>query len=71
MKTKIVKDIPIGILMIVVSMFSCYGVMVLASNPPTLNLIAIFVLCYVTNKLISVGMDLIQGIKIADKNDKK
>jgi xanthosine utilization system XapX-like protein len=50
-------------------MFTAYAVTVLSNFPPTLNLIAIFGLCYVTNKLVSVGMDLIQGIEIKDKND--
>jgi uncharacterized membrane protein YoaK (UPF0700 family) len=69
LKTKIVKDIPIGVLLIVIAMFAAYAVTVLSNFPPTLNLIAIFGLCYVTNKLVSVGMDLIQGIEIKDKND--
>lgn len=71
MKTKIVRDVPIGVLLIVISMFAAYAVTALANFPPTLNVIAIFALCYVTNKLVVVGMDLIQGIEIKDTNDKE
>jgi len=52
-------------------MFAAYAVTALANFPPTLNVIAIFALCYVTNKLVVVGMDLIQGIEIKDTNDKE
>lgn len=69
MKTKTVKDIPVGVLFIVMSLFSAYGVTVLANHPPTFHVIAIFVLCYVTKLLVTVGMDLIQGIEIKDKKN--
>ena len=69
MKTKIVKDIPVGVLLIVISLFSAYGVTALANHPPTLHVIAIFALCFVTHRLVVVGMDLIQGIEIKDKNN--
>jgi hypothetical protein len=69
LKTKIVKDVPVGVLLIVISMFGAYGVTVLANHPPTLHIIAIFALCFITNRLVVVGMDLIQGIEIKDKND--
>lgn len=71
MKTKIVRDVPIGVLLIVISMFAAYAVTALANFPPTLHVIAIFALCYITNKLVVVGMDLIQGIEVENKNDKK
>ncbi len=69
MKTKIVKDIPVGVLLIVISLYTAYGVTALSNYPPTLDVIAIFALCYITIKLVKVGIDLIQGIEIKDQND--
>jgi hypothetical protein len=71
LKTQFVKDIPIGTLLIVISLFCIYATSKLANNPPFLSLVGIFFLCFITNKLIAVGIDLIAGLEIPVKNDQE
>jgi hypothetical protein len=71
MKTKIVKDVPIGVLLLVLSLYATTGIMYFAGWPSALHTIAIFVCSIMAYKLTHVGLDLISGIEIADKNDKE
>lgn len=67
----IVKDIPVGVLLIVLSFFCIYGIMYFTGFPPLLQLIAIVLLSIASLRLIKVGMDLISGIEVNVKNDKE
>lgn len=66
MKTKIVKDIPIGILLLVLSFYCLYGVMYFAGFPTTAYLIGIVFMAHLGIKLVIVGFDLIFGIEMKD-----
>lgn len=66
MKTKLVKDIPIGVFMIVLSLWCVFAVQTLAGWPELPNLIGILLMSVLGWKLILVGMDVIIGIEIKD-----
>lgn len=65
----IIKDIPVGVLLIVLSFFCIYGIMYYTGFPPLLQLIAIVLLSIASLRLIKVGMDLIFGIEVNVKKD--
>lgn len=67
MKTQIVKDIPIGVLLLVLSAYCFYGVSHLSGHPSTLYLFLILLLIHLAFKLIIVGYDLIFGIELKEK----
>lgn len=69
MKTKFVRDIPIGILLNVVAVWCIALVQYLAGWPNFLPLIGIVFLSVVAQRLIWVGLDVIIGIRIEDKNE--
>lgn len=71
MKTKLIRDIPIGVLLIVLSVWCVTLVEYLAGNPQTLPLFGIVILSISAWKLMLVGFDVIVGIEIADKNGKE
>lgn len=71
MKMKLVRDVPIGVLLIVIALWFVATVQYLSGWPNFLSLIGIIGCSIMAYKLISVGMDVIVGIQIADKNDKK
>ena len=71
MKTKIVRDVPIGVLLIVLGLFCVYFVQYLAGFPTLFPLVGILLSSVVAHRLINVGLDVIVGIEIADKNGKE
>lgn len=71
MKTKLVRDVPIGVLLIVLSVWCSAIVSYLAGQPTTLTLFAIMALGALSWKLVGLGFDIIIGIQIVDKNDKE
>lgn len=71
MKTKLVKDIPVGVLLIVLSVWCITLVQYLAGWPNFINLLGICFLSVFAWKLSLVGLDVIVGIEIADKNGKE
>lgn len=71
MKTKIVRDVPIGVLLIVLSMWCLALVQYLAGWPNFIHLIGIVVLSGLVWRFVNVGLDVIVGIEIADKNGKE
>lgn len=71
MKTKLVRDIPIGVLLIVLSIWCVTLVQYLADWPNFLHLVGIVILSGLAWRLINVGLDVIVGIEIADKNGKE
>lgn len=71
MKTKIIRDVPIGVLLIVLSLFFIYFVQYLSGFPQVLPLIGILLSSTAAHRLMSVGIDVITGIQIEDKNDQK
>ena len=62
------RDIPVGVLMIVVSLFFVQGLMYLAKSPSFLEVAGIYVCVIVIDILSRVGIALIIGKKI-DKTD--
>lgn len=71
MKTKIVRDVPIGVLLVVLGLFCVYFVQYLSGFPTLLPLLGILLSSIAAHKLINVGIDVIVGIQVADKNDQK
>ena len=71
MKTKIIRDVPIGVLLCVLFLWCVALVQYLSGWPNFLTLIGIFFLSVIGHKLLLVGFDVIVGIQVEDKNDKK
>jgi hypothetical protein len=69
MKTKLIRDVPIGALLIVLSLWCISIVQYLANWPDTLTLFGIIVASVLGNRLLLVGLDVIMGIRVEDKND--
>jgi hypothetical protein len=63
-EAKKVKDIPIGVLILVLSQFVFYGVIYLAKHPPFLELAGIVFCTLVSSDMITFGMRLIRGYEI-------
>lgn len=64
-----IKDVPVGVLLIVLSLFCVYGVMYLSGFPSLLHLIGIVLLSIICSRLVNVGADLISGIEVNVKKD--
>ena len=71
MKHKLVRDIPIGALLIVLSLWCIMIVQHLSGYPGFLTLLGIVVASVSGQRLLLVGIDVIVGIQIEDKNDQK
>jgi hypothetical protein len=69
MKTKLIRDVPIGALLIVLSLWCVSIVHYLANWPDILTLTGIIVASVLGQRLLLVGIDVIMGIKVEDKND--
>jgi hypothetical protein len=69
MKTKLVRDIPIGVLLIVLSLWCVATIQYLSGWPNIIPLLGILFLANFGYRLLSVGLDVIIGVQIADKND--
>jgi len=64
MKTEKFKDIPFGVLMLVIGQFFLYGVMYLAGFPGVFQFIGIILGVLIATELVIFGMKLIKGIEI-------
>lgn len=64
MKTEIVRDIPLGILLVVIAQFFFYGVLYFSKFPSILEFLGIvfFVLC--ADRLTRVGIRAIFGMEV-------
>ena len=71
MKTVLVRDVPIGVLLIVVAIWCIAAVQYLSGWPNLLTLLGILFSSVIAQRLIWVGLDVIVGIEIADKNGKE
>ncbi len=69
MKTKLIRDVPIGVLLIVLGLFCVYFVQYLAGFPTLLPLLGILFSSIAANRLVNVGLDVIVGIEVTNKND--
>ena len=69
MKTKLIRDVPIGVLLIVLGLFCVYFVQYLAGFPALLPLLGILFSSIAANRLVNVGLDVIVGIEVTNKND--
>jgi 4-hydroxybenzoate polyprenyltransferase len=69
MKTKLIRDVPIGALLIVLSLWCISIVQYLSNWPEFLTLLGIVVASVLGQRLLLVGIDVIVGIQIEDKND--
>ena len=68
MKTKLIRDVPIGVLLIVIAIWFIAAVQYLSGWPSFLTLLGIIASSVIAQRLIWVGLDVIVGIEIADKN---
>lgn len=59
--SKVVKDVPVGVLILVLSQFVFYGVIYLAKHPPFWELAGIVFLTLVASDMINFGIRLIKG----------
>jgi hypothetical protein len=62
-EVKIVKDIPVGVLLIVLSQFVFYGVIYLTKFPNFWELAGIVFCTLVSSDMINYGFRLIKGYK--------
>ena len=60
-KTKFVKDVPVGILILVLSQFVFYGVIYLAKFPSFWELAGIVFCTLVCSDMVNFGIKLIKG----------
>ena len=58
---KIIKDIPLGILVIVLSQFVFYGAMYIAKFPPFWEMVGIVFFTLISSDMITYGIKLIKG----------
>jgi ABC-type multidrug transport system permease subunit len=65
---KLIKDIPVGILVIVLSQFVFYGVVYLTNFPKWYELIAIVFLTLISSDMVTYGVKLIKGYEF-DKSE--
>ena len=71
MKTQLVRDVPIGILLVVLSLCSQTFVQYLAGWPSFWHLVGIMLAAGISWRLMLVGVDLVMGIEMRIKNDKE
>lgn len=67
-EVKVVKDIPVGVLILVLSQFVFYGVIYLAKYPPFWELAGIVFCTLVASDMVNFGIRLIRGYEI-DKSE--
>jgi hypothetical protein len=60
-KVKFIQDIPVGVLLIVLSQFVFYGVIYIAKFPSLWELMGIVFLTLVSTDMVSYGIKLIKG----------
>jgi hypothetical protein len=68
-KVKLVKDVPVGVLIIVLSQFIIYGVVCLANYPSLLEFLGISFGVLISSDMVNYGLRLIKGYKHVDAND--
>ena len=68
-KTKFIKDVPVGVLIIVLAQFVFYGVIYLAKFPSFWELAGIVFCTLITSDMMNFGFKLIKGFEV-DTNDK-
>ena len=67
-ETKFIRDIPVGILIIVLAQFVFYGVIYLAKFPNFWELVGIVFFTLITSDMMNFGFRLIKGFEV-DKSD--
>jgi hypothetical protein len=60
-ETKFIKDVPVGVLILVLSQFVFYGVIYLTKFPPFWELAGIVFCTLVASDMVSFGLKLIKG----------
>jgi len=60
-ETKFIKDVPVGVLILVLSQFVFYGVIYLAKFPPFWELAGIVFCTLVASDMVNFGLKLIKG----------
>jgi uncharacterized membrane protein YhdT len=63
-KPKIIKDVPVGVLILVLSQFMLYGVMYLAKFPHWWEFACIIFFTLVASDMIDFGIRLIKGYDV-------
>jgi hypothetical protein len=64
--TKIIRDIPLGVLMLVVSQFFIYGALYLSKFPNVFEFLGIMFCVWATGFLTDLGIRVIKGIEVAE-----
>ena len=67
-KVKITKDIPVGVLILVLSQFVMYGAVYLANHPKWYEMFGIILCTLVSSDMITFGYRLIKGYEF-DKSE--
>ena len=65
MKTK-VRDIPLGILLIVIGQFFIYGIAYLSNFPNFMVVLGIIFCVYMMDFFVELGLRVIKGIDVAE-----
>jgi hypothetical protein len=60
-KSKFIKDIPVGVLIIVLAQFVFYGAIYIAKFPNLWEMLGIVFLIHISSDMISFGCKLIKG----------
>ena len=66
--SKFVRDVPVGILIIVLAQFVFYGVIYLAKFPSFWELAGIVFCTLITSDMVNFGIKLIKGFDIAESD---
>ena len=66
MKQKIIKDVPIGVLLIVLSSWCVVGIFYLTNLTSAVTVLLVILLSIFCHKFMIVGFDLLFGMKVKD-----
>lgn len=62
-ETKLIKDVPVGVLLLVLSQFVVYAIIQMANHPQWYELFGIMIGSIIVNDLVSFGIKLIKGFE--------
>lgn len=74
MKTEIVRDIPVGVLLVVIAQFFFYGVLYFSKFPSIMEFLGIILCVMFADRLTRVGIRAIFGMEVEveeESNDKE
>jgi len=68
METNKFRDIPLGVMLIVIAQFCIYGALYLSNFPSPVEFFGILISVYLMGFFIDLGIRLIRGFEIAESD---